>query len=254
MCFEPNADATTIVTTSFVKALISIELFQKGCLTGITFHVFVLHFILHEKNTFKPRQNVLSLALCYIAGKCKDLGRSKRRFPSDLSAHFLALFWGPVARHVWYDYWNHQADLFCDQPAAQVTRRAGLYRCYVCKQQHWTNRDGVELRRCLICRNVFMCPRHWIRPACLDTDVAVVCCRHTRLTPGPGSWNPIGYYPILEAVPTKRHLQERWQDEDHVVPARVASHDPEHPEVKRRVPYRIWGDPEASSTDSESGP
>eukprot|EP00971_Amphidinium_carterae_P031523 620786-Amphidinium_carterae.1 len=81
-----------------------------------------------------------------------------------------------------------------------------------------------------------MCPQHWIRPACLlDTDYAVVCCRHTRLTPGPGSWNPIGYYPILEGGPTKGHLQERWQDEDHIVPPRVASHDPEHPEVQRRV-------------------
>eukprot|EP00971_Amphidinium_carterae_P130896 2593112-Amphidinium_carterae.1 len=60
---------------------------------------------------------------------------------------------GPVARDVWYNFWTFQADLYCDQPAAPVTRRAGLYRCYVCKKQHWTIRGGVELRRCLICRN-----------------------------------------------------------------------------------------------------
>eukprot|EP00971_Amphidinium_carterae_P035970 707105-Amphidinium_carterae.1 len=101
-----------------------------------------------------------------------------------------------------------------------------------------------------------MCPQHWIRPACLlDTDSVVVCCRHTRLTPGPGSWNPIGYYPILEGGPMKGHLKERWQDEDHIVPPRTATCDPEHPEVQRRIPYRIWGDQEASSSsDTESGP
>eukprot|EP00971_Amphidinium_carterae_P317645 6314279-Amphidinium_carterae.1 len=157
---------------------------------------------------------------------------------------------GPVARDRWHVYWNHQADLFCEAPANDTTRRAGRYRCYVCKQQHWSiTRDGVELRRCLICRNVFMCPKHWIRLACMDTTFAVVCCRHTRFTPGTGSWNPTGYYPILEGMPTKLHLQERWQDEDHIVPAQVASHDPEHPEVRRRVPYRIWGDQDASSSD-----
>eukprot|EP00971_Amphidinium_carterae_P336227 6472471-Amphidinium_carterae.1 len=162
---------------------------------------------------------------------------------------------GPVTRDVWYRHWNHQVDLYCDRPATQATRRAGLFRCYVCKKQHWTIRDGVELRRCLICKNVFMCPRHWIRPACLiDTEIAVVCCRHTRLTPGPGSWNPVGYYPILEGGPTKGHLQERWQDEDNIVPPRVASRDPEHPEVIRRVPYRIWGDQDASPSSEESGP
>eukprot|EP00971_Amphidinium_carterae_P011238 221219-Amphidinium_carterae.2 len=64
----------------------------------------------------------------------------------------------------------------------------------------------------------------------MDTNYAVVCCRHTRFTPGTGSWNPTGYYPILEGMPTKMHLQERWQDEDNVVPDQVESHDPEHPE------------------------
>eukprot|EP00971_Amphidinium_carterae_P119719 2371854-Amphidinium_carterae.2 len=88
----------------------------------------------------------------------------------------------------------------------------------------------------------------------MDAFYVVVCCRHTRFTPGPGSWNPIGYYPILEGMPTIRHLQERWQDEDNIVPARTASHDPENPEVKRSVPYRIWGDQDASSSDPESGP
>eukprot|EP00971_Amphidinium_carterae_P307134 6103931-Amphidinium_carterae.2 len=161
---------------------------------------------------------------------------------------------GPVAKHNWERYWNHEVDRFCEQPPNEATVKAKRHRCYVCKKPHWNTRDGVELRRCLLCRNVFTCPQHWIRLACMDTFYVVVCCRHTRFTPGPGSWNPVGYYPILEGMPTIRHLQERWQDEDNIVPAKVASYDPERPEVKKRVPYRIWGDQEASSSDSETGP
>eukprot|EP00971_Amphidinium_carterae_P123505 2446019-Amphidinium_carterae.1 len=74
----------------------------------------------------------------------------------------------------------------------------------------------------------------------MDTVFAVVCCRHTRFTPGIGSWNPTGYYPRLECMPKKVLLQERWQDEDNIIP-------------NHWIPYdSIWGDQEASSSDPES--
>eukprot|EP00971_Amphidinium_carterae_P069518 1375531-Amphidinium_carterae.1 len=42
-----------------------------------------------------------------------------------------------------------------------------------------------------------------------------VCCRHTRYTPGWGSWNPTGGYPELTEFPIIPKA-ERWQDVDDV--------------------------------------
>eukprot|EP00971_Amphidinium_carterae_P075436 1490523-Amphidinium_carterae.1 len=42
-----------------------------------------------------------------------------------------------------------------------------------------------------------------------------ICCRHTRYTPGWGSWNPTGGYPELTEYPIIP-LAERWQDIDDI--------------------------------------
>eukprot|EP00971_Amphidinium_carterae_P116467 2307035-Amphidinium_carterae.1 len=146
---------------------------------------------------------------------------------------------------------------------SEAVEKAGLYRCYVCKIRPVRNRgalvNGVKLRRCIICRNVFMCHNHWVSLACLDAFYAVVCCRHTRFTPS-GGWNPTGYYPMLEGFPKNIPLQERWQDVDNItVNHRVdlpKVYDPinmEQPPTRTRIPFRIWGDQEASSSDPETG-
>eukprot|EP00971_Amphidinium_carterae_P044496 875027-Amphidinium_carterae.1 len=96
----------------------------------------------------------------------------------------------------------------------------------------------------------------WVRLACLDSVISVVCCRHSRFTPGIGAWNPTGYYPILEGLPKNVPLQERWQDVDNIIPNHWTPYDPDdtdRPKVRRGVPYRIWGDQEASSSDPETG-
>eukprot|EP00971_Amphidinium_carterae_P143698 2847265-Amphidinium_carterae.1 len=42
-----------------------------------------------------------------------------------------------------------------------------------------------------------------------------ICCRHTRYTPGWGSWNPTGGYPELTEFPIIPKA-ERWQDIDDI--------------------------------------
>eukprot|EP00971_Amphidinium_carterae_P038017 747509-Amphidinium_carterae.1 len=120
---------------------------------------------------------------------------------------------GPVSRDVWHVYWNRQTELFCDFPPPQEVEEAGLYRCYVCRAMP-TRENQVTLKRCLICRDVYMCRDHWRRLACLDS-FAVVCCRHSRFTPSSG-WNPYGGFPMLDGFPKDVPKQERWQDIDNI--------------------------------------
>eukprot|EP00971_Amphidinium_carterae_P094098 1862286-Amphidinium_carterae.1 len=42
-----------------------------------------------------------------------------------------------------------------------------------------------------------------------------ICCRHTRYTPGWGSWNPTGGFPELTEFPIIP-MAERWQDIDDI--------------------------------------
>eukprot|EP00971_Amphidinium_carterae_P032061 631414-Amphidinium_carterae.2 len=69
--------------------------------------------------------------------------------------------------------------------------------------------------KCLICEDVYMCAEHSIHAKCLES-FARICCRHSRYTPGRGSWNPKGGYPKLEGLPNIPK-QERWQDVDDVL-------------------------------------
>eukprot|EP00971_Amphidinium_carterae_P269286 5342268-Amphidinium_carterae.1 len=56
------------------------------------------------------------------------------------------------------------------------------------------NRRNVEvdLYRCAMCRTNYVCWDHAIVPACLEGLEILICAMHGRITPGPGSWNPVG--------------------------------------------------------------
>eukprot|EP00971_Amphidinium_carterae_P301048 5981689-Amphidinium_carterae.1 len=91
------------------------------------------------------------------------------------------------------------------------------YYCYVCEKPGTKPRhpDEAEMFKCLICEDIYMCRTHSIFLMSLGSS-ARVCCRHSRYTPGHGSWNPEGGYPPLVDKP---HIakQERWQDVDDVM-------------------------------------
>eukprot|EP00971_Amphidinium_carterae_P136276 2700212-Amphidinium_carterae.2 len=86
--------------------------------------------------------------------------------------------------------WKRQAynalEDFCRGPLTLAeVREAGCVHC---------NRSSTEvgLYRCVACRTSFVCWEHALFPACLEGLEVLVCTRHPRLTPGPGSWNPLG--------------------------------------------------------------
>eukprot|EP00971_Amphidinium_carterae_P172104 3412278-Amphidinium_carterae.1 len=70
-------------------------------------------------------------------------------------------------------------------------RPEGLrYWCYACGK---TPGRDTPMARCALCGNVFMCMDHRIFPDCLHNfpeRPITICCRHSRFTPRPGSWNP----------------------------------------------------------------
>eukprot|EP00971_Amphidinium_carterae_P070066 1386463-Amphidinium_carterae.1 len=92
------------------------------------------------------------------------------------------------------------------------------YFCYVCKKTDSPDKRPPKekrlLTRCLICFDVWMCREHIITLNCLDSPMGI-CCRHTRYTPGWGSWNPTGGYPELTEFPIIPKA-ERWQDIDDI--------------------------------------
>eukprot|EP00971_Amphidinium_carterae_P038661 760115-Amphidinium_carterae.2 len=94
-----------------------------------------------------------------------------------------------------------------------TTTQAGLrYWCYVCLKGG--GRD-VPLARCAACDNVFMCMEHRIFPDCMHNfydNRITICCRHSRYTPGLGSWNPMGGYPPLKHT-SEVKKQEDWREE-----------------------------------------
>eukprot|EP00971_Amphidinium_carterae_P305444 6069820-Amphidinium_carterae.1 len=82
--------------------------------------------------------------------------------------------------------------------------------CYVCKK----GPDAlVQLTKCAACNNVFTCREHRIFLDCIPTGNGIaICCRHTRYTPGVGSWNPVGGYPpLFETSEVKE--EEEWLEE-----------------------------------------
>eukprot|EP00971_Amphidinium_carterae_P174467 3458586-Amphidinium_carterae.3 len=88
--------------------------------------------------------------------------------------------------------------------------------CYVCQVGHPRNstRSTPQLARCQFCVDVYMCFNHCIWLACMgprSTDV--ICCRHSRFTPGIQSWNPEGGYPVLEESAVMSY-HEHWEDLD----------------------------------------
>eukprot|EP00971_Amphidinium_carterae_P086200 1705450-Amphidinium_carterae.2 len=87
------------------------------------------------------------------------------------------------------------------------------YWCYICGKA--PSRD-VSLARCAACSNVFMCMEHRIFPDCVyrlpGNKQITMCCRHSRYTQRPGSWNPRGGYPQLADV-FEVKVQEEWRKE-----------------------------------------
>eukprot|EP00971_Amphidinium_carterae_P163283 3237305-Amphidinium_carterae.2 len=95
---------------------------------------------------------------------------------------------------------------------ADYTQRSPHLRnwCYVCKKGPDTR---VQIIKWAACNNVFMCREHRIFLDCIPTGNGIaICCRHTRYTPGLGSWNPVGGYPPLFEVSEVKE-QERWKEE-----------------------------------------
>eukprot|EP00971_Amphidinium_carterae_P322302 6405827-Amphidinium_carterae.4 len=86
------------------------------------------------------------------------------------------------------------------------------YWCYVCGK---APRRDLKLARCAACGIVFMCMNHRIFPDCFGGNPnrqITICCRHSRYTPKPGSWNPRGGYPRLQDI-SETKLEEEWRDE-----------------------------------------
>eukprot|EP00971_Amphidinium_carterae_P274287 5443276-Amphidinium_carterae.4 len=164
-------------------------------------------------------------------------------------------------------YWKQQTELFCDFPPPQEVIDAGLHRCYVCKAMY-TEENPVTLKRCLMCRDIYMCCEHWRRLACLDS-FAVVCCRHSRYTLKSGC-NPYGGFALIQGFPKGLPKQERWQHLNNVSvdygrtycpgsgPHNVEWTPPptcEYPPVTHAQILRLWGEDggRESPSDAESG-
>eukprot|EP00971_Amphidinium_carterae_P349127 6490860-Amphidinium_carterae.2 len=109
---------------------------------------------------------------------------------------------GPMNRWNWDFYCSEQAELrsFTMPPEEKMK----YYFCYICRKRGKKVRNPdwlIDMFKCLICEDVYMCAEHSIQVRSLES-VARICCRHTRYTPSRGSWNPKGGYPKLNGVPS----------------------------------------------------
>eukprot|EP00971_Amphidinium_carterae_P307480 6110523-Amphidinium_carterae.1 len=66
---------------------------------------------------------------------------------------------GPVSRDVSHIHWHRQTEYYCSSPVSKEVEESHKYRCYVCRDRP-TKENNIKLKRCLICRDVYICQEH----------------------------------------------------------------------------------------------
>eukprot|EP00971_Amphidinium_carterae_P322301 6405827-Amphidinium_carterae.3 len=130
---------------------------------------------------------------------------------SDINLFYWA---NPIPRPRWELESYREMNSFC-YPGSCRPSGARLW-CYVCRKGHPQNPKCAKTRlvKCTFCIDVYMCYEHRIFMACMGPrSTQAMCCRHSRFTPGLGSWNPEGGYPVLEES-SVLSFYEYWEDPD----------------------------------------
>eukprot|EP00971_Amphidinium_carterae_P147778 2929212-Amphidinium_carterae.1 len=88
------------------------------------------------------------------------------------------------------NWWNW--DFYCSEQAEirsftmPPEEKMKHYFCYICKKKGKKVRNPewvIDMFKCLICEDVYMCNEHSIYAKSLES-FARICCRHSRYTPG----------------------------------------------------------------------